>query len=140
MTALQVVTFMDTQMTRCPLQLMGTSMRKVLLLMPSNQNRSTELCFPHYTTAQVTTVRIPKHSFNRRLLSSGAQALENQAPETCPKSVAYWLLGMSGLVATMVTIGGVTRLTRSGLSMTDWRLQGSLPPMNLAEWQKEFDR
>lgn len=89
---------------------------------------------------KVTTVRIPKHSFNRRLLSSGAQALENQAPETCPKSVAYWLLGMSGLVATMVTIGGVTRLTRSGLSMTDWRLQGSLPPMNLAEWQKEFDR
>ena len=43
--------------------------------------------------------------------------------------IGYWLLGMGGLVAGMVTIGGVTRLTRSGLSMTDWKLQGSLPPM-----------
>jgi hypothetical protein len=34
------------------------------------------------------------------------------------KKIAYWLLGMSGLVAGMVTVGGITRLTRSGLSMT----------------------
>ena len=39
------------------------------------------------------------------------------------KRIAYWLFGMSGLVAGMVTIGGITRLTRSGLSMTDWKLQ-----------------
>lgn len=44
------------------------------------------------------------------------------------------------MVAGMVTVGGVTRLTRSGLSMTDWKLQGSFPPMNDEEWQKEFDR
>jgi hypothetical protein len=60
--------------------------------------------------------------------------------ETASKSVAYWLLGMSGLVATMVSIGGITRLTRSGLSMTDWKLQGSLPPLNAEAWQREFDR
>ena len=47
---------------------------------------------------------------------------------------------MSGLVAGMVTIGGITRLTRSGLSMTDWKLQGSLPPTNLQEWEIEFER
>jgi heme A synthase len=35
------------------------------------------------------------------------------------------MFGMSGLVAGMVTIGGITRLTRSGLSMTDWKLQGN---------------
>ncbi len=40
------------------------------------------------------------------------------------KVVGYWLLCMSGLVAGMVTVGGITRLTRSGLSMTDWKLQG----------------
>ncbi|KAG5176688.1 COX15-like protein [Tribonema minus] len=40
----------------------------------------------------------------------------------------------------MVTVGGVTRLTRSGLSMTDWKLQGSLPPLNEAEWEAEFAR
>ena len=59
---------------------------------------------------------------------------------TVPKAVGYWLLGMSGLVAGMVTVGGITRLTRSGLSMTDWKLQGSLPPMNKEEWMVEFDR
>lgn len=56
------------------------------------------------------------------------------------RPLAYWLLTMSGLVAGMVTVGGVTRLTRSGLSMTDWKLQGSMPPMNAAEWEKEFNR
>jgi heme a synthase len=40
----------------------------------------------------------------------------------------------------MVTVGGVTRLTKSGLAMTDWKLQGSLPPMNQQEWQAEFAR
>ena len=47
---------------------------------------------------------------------------------------------MSSLVAGMVTVGGITRLTRSGLSMTDWKLQGSLPPMSEDQWQTEFDR
>lgn len=57
-----------------------------------------------------------------------------------PRPVGFWLLGVGGLVAGMVTVGGITRLTRSGLSMTDWKLQGSLPPMNLAEWEREFER
>jgi heme a synthase len=56
------------------------------------------------------------------------------------KKLAYWLLGVSAMVAGVVTVGGVTRLTRSGLSMTDWKLQGSLPPMNNEEWEKEFAR
>lgn len=56
------------------------------------------------------------------------------------KNIAYWLLSMSGLVAGMVTIGGITRITRSGLSMTDWKLQGSLPPLTLEQWSLEFER
>mmetsp|Transcript_10323 Transcript_10323/g.13043 ORF Transcript_10323/g.13043 Transcript_10323/m.13043 type:complete len:428 (-) Transcript_10323:1915-3198(-) len=54
--------------------------------------------------------------------------------------VAKWILGTSGLVAGMVHVGGVTRLTHSGLSMTDWKPLGSLPPMNVAEWEDEFNR
>lgn len=54
--------------------------------------------------------------------------------------VARWLFGTAGAVAIMTTVGGVTRLTRSGLSMTDWKLQGSLPPISQQEWQEEFDR
>ena len=40
----------------------------------------------------------------------------------------------------MVSVGGLTRLTRSGLSMTDWKLQGGLPPTTRAEWEREFQR
>ena len=44
------------------------------------------------------------------------------------KAVATWLFGTAGAVAVMVTVGGITRMTKSGLSMTDWKIQGSLPP------------
>lgn len=54
--------------------------------------------------------------------------------------VARWLFGCSALVVCMVIVGGLTRLTKSGLSMTDWKPQGSRPPMNLEEWEAEFDK
>ncbi len=53
--------------------------------------------------------------------------------------VVVWLLIMAILVAVMVVIGGITRLTGSGLSMTEWRpLMGTLPPMSTAEWDRVF--
>ena len=53
--------------------------------------------------------------------------------------VTKWLFGMAFLVAIMVVIGGVTRLTGSGLSMVEWRpLMGTLPPMSTLEWQRVF--
>ena len=53
--------------------------------------------------------------------------------------VTRWLFGMALLVAIMVVIGGVTRLTGSGLSMVEWRpLIGALPPLNAAEWDRVF--
>lgn len=55
-------------------------------------------------------------------------------------SVGKWILSTSGLVVAMVHIGGVTRLTKSGLSMTDWKPLGSRPPITTEEWQVEFDR
>ncbi|KAJ1430482.1 cytochrome oxidase assembly protein-domain-containing protein [Ochromonadaceae sp. CCMP2298] len=67
-----------------------------------------------------------------------AQALTPSRVNARP--VAYWIFGMSGLVAAMVSIGGITRLTRSGLSMTDWKLQGNLPPTSQEAWQVEFER
>eukprot|EP00984_Skeletonema_dohrnii_P028806 scaffold18941_cov119-Skeletonema_dohrnii-CCMP3373.AAC.8 len=51
-----------------------------------------------------------------------------------------WLLTTSSLVFGMVHIGGVTRLTKSGLSMTDWKPLGSRPPITLDEWTVEFER
>lgn len=57
------------------------------------------------------------------------------------RAIAIWLLVCSGMVAAMVLIGGITRLTESGLSMTEWRpLIGWIPPLSEAEWQRIFDR
>lgn len=54
--------------------------------------------------------------------------------------VARWLLLCSAMVVAMVVIGGITRLTESGLSMTEWRpLVGWIPPLTEAEWRRVFD-
>ncbi len=56
------------------------------------------------------------------------------------RHVAIWLLVCCGLVFAMVVLGGVTRLTGSGLSMVDWRpIMGWLPPLSDAEWQRAFE-
>jgi heme a synthase len=57
------------------------------------------------------------------------------------KSVRLWLLAGVVMVFFQVVIGGVTRLTDSGLSITEWAvIQGTLPPLNEAEWQVAFDK
>lgn len=73
------------------------------------------------------------------LVKRGLPAL-NSTPLNPYAPVAKWIIGTSGLVAGMVHIGGVTRLTKSGLSMTDWKPLGSLPPITDEEWATEFER
>lgn len=56
------------------------------------------------------------------------------------RSVAMWLLICCVTIFAMVVLGGVTRLTGSGLSMVQWApIMGVLPPLNVAEWQEAFD-
>lgn len=56
------------------------------------------------------------------------------------KSVIYWLLSGCILLFIMVTVGGITRLTNSGLSMTDWHLvTDTFPPLTEEKWQAAFD-
>lgn len=56
------------------------------------------------------------------------------------KRVGYWLLGTAGLVYSIVVLGGLTRLTESGLSITEWKpVTGSIPPLNKDMWEKEFE-
>jgi cytochrome c oxidase assembly protein subunit 15 len=55
------------------------------------------------------------------------------------KPVAIWLFVVAALVLAMVIVGGATRLTDSGLSITEWKpIRGVVPPLNTAEWQAEF--
>ncbi|MEM1132412.1 MAG: COX15/CtaA family protein [Pseudomonadota bacterium] len=56
-----------------------------------------------------------------------------------PIAIANWLWGVALLVFAMVVVGGITRLTESGLSITEWKpVTGALPPLSDAAWSEEF--
>ncbi|WP_138934215.1 heme A synthase [Roseovarius arcticus] len=55
------------------------------------------------------------------------------------RGIRLWLMVLFALVVVMIAVGGLTRLTDSGLSITEWRpLTGAIPPLNVADWQAEF--
>lgn len=55
------------------------------------------------------------------------------------RPVALWLFGMAVLVLAMVVVGGATRLTDSGLSITQWKpLTGAIPPLSREDWEASF--
>ena len=61
------------------------------------------------------------------------------APSARPLALARWLLAVALLVIGIVAVGGITRLTESGLSITEWKpVTGALPPLGEAQWQAEF--
>ncbi|MCZ8320501.1 MAG: COX15/CtaA family protein [Novosphingobium sp.] len=57
-----------------------------------------------------------------------------------PLALARWLFAVAALVVFIVAVGGITRLTESGLSITEWKpVSGVLPPLNEEQWQEAFD-
>src|ERR1700761_7017949 len=69
-------------------------------------------------------------------------AAENFPPSSGLRSrraVGVWLLAVALVILGMVTIGGLTRLTGSGLSITEWNpIMGAIPPLNEAQWADAF--
>lgn len=58
-----------------------------------------------------------------------------------PRAIANWLFVVAVLVVMIVAVGGITRLTESGLSITEWKLvTGILPPLNETAWAVEFEK
>jgi heme a synthase len=58
-----------------------------------------------------------------------------------PDALIKWLMCIAALVFAMVVVGGITRLTESGLSITEWKpITGTLPPLNEAAWVSEFEK
>ena len=58
-----------------------------------------------------------------------------------PIAISNWLYSVAFLVFIMIIVGGITRLTESGLSITEWKLiTGALPPLNEAAWLSEFEK
>jgi len=87
---------------------------------------------PNGTTA-VMIARFPQDSSRRTMDSSPTLTTRN-------KAIATWLLICCGMVFAMIVLGGVTRLTGSGLSMAEWRpIMGVVPPLTDAEWQRVFE-
>jgi len=77
---------------------------------------------------------------------SGARAATGAKPGVAERAkqrnrrvVAFWLFALAALVCAMVLVGGMTRLTDSGLSMVSWHpVMGAVPPLTDADWQAEF--
>ncbi len=62
-------------------------------------------------------------------------------PSGARGAIRLWLVALFALVMAMIVVGGLTRLTDSGLSITEWRpVTGALPPMDEATWQVEFQK
>jgi cytochrome c oxidase assembly protein subunit 15 len=75
-------------------------------------------------------------------MASQAQSRAPAPPQGAgrPGAIANWLLAVAALVFLMVIIGGITRLTESGLSMVRWEpISGTIPPLSEEAWQAEFD-
>jgi len=66
-------------------------------------------------------------------------SLPSDAPVQAPPAIRIWLLCVAVLIVLMIVVGGATRLTDSGLSITEWKpIHGVVPPLSEAEWQEEF--
>lgn len=73
-------------------------------------------------------------------VAAAAKASTKYAAVTKP-AVAYWLYFNAGMVFSIVVVGGLTRLTESGLSITEWNvISGMKPPRSELEWTEEFEK
>ncbi|KZO92205.1 electron transfer protein 1 [Calocera viscosa TUFC12733] len=95
-----------------------------------------------FATSFPLGVRPLEHYFTRRSLATapfGAPLNASPLPPLSPPSVGYWLLSLAAMSFAIVVVGGVTRLTESGLSITEWRpVTGTLPPLTEEAWEVEF--
>lgn len=78
---------------------------------------------------------------NAALFASKRSLARADAPADAERRIGVWLLGVAGLVFAMIIVGGATRLTDSGLSITEWKpLLGAIPPLTHAQWMAEFEK
>lgn len=76
------------------------------------------------------------YQFAMAILAS-AQFLDKPGP----RSVGVWLLGVATLIVAMLAVGGLTRLTGSGLSITEWKpIMGAIPPLSHDAWMDAFHK
>lgn len=94
-----------------------------------NNHKNFYMPFKNFSTA--ASVSVKNTEGLSHLVTAGPHAR---------KAVGTWLFVSAAWVFSMVVLGGLTRLTRSGLSMTDWKFTGRLPPLSDDEWLIEFEK
>ncbi len=88
------------------------------------------------------------HSYAAALTLPGVPAQQRMAHSSsdftahgAARPISLWLIIVTGFLVAMIVVGGATRLTDSGLSITEWKpVTGALPPMSEAAWQEEFQK
>lgn len=103
-----------------------------------------------FSTSVVSHFRIGTFSLNEAAASAATAAAKsasrsgkraNPWPINTAKPLGYLCIGCSILVFAIVVLGGLTRLTESGLSITEWKpVTGAIPPLNEQQWQEEFEK
>lgn len=102
--------------------------------------------FRRSPSSPISYVSSLRHRFSSVAFSPSPKELpivnsSTSAPLLPTPGVGRWLLLSSTLVFAVIVVGGVTRLTESGLSITEWRpITGILPPLSHDEWLEEFEK
>src|SRR3982751_6062284 len=84
----------------------------------------------------------PPHANRRSPMDSALDSTADTRAERAkrPRYLSNLLFFVAALVFAMVLVGGITRLTESGLSITEWKpISGAIPPVTQADWQHAFD-
>lgn len=110
----------------------------------------TPLCQLSIPKQYTTTLKTKSYNNNnivqyltkgRRNMSTNSVTSPSSSPEVTKPIVAHWLYFNAGLVFSIVIVGGLTRLTESGLSITEWNvIAGMKPPRSQLEWEEEFEK
>src|SRR5438034_9728982 len=76
-----------------------------------------------------------------RPMAAEALSMSVSTRKDATPRIAVWLFVCCALVVAMIVVGGVTRLTGSGLSIVEWQpIVGTLPPLSDADWQQTFEK
>ncbi|KAH8018912.1 hypothetical protein HPB51_013978 [Rhipicephalus microplus] len=98
-------------------------------------------CFGSAATSAVKPANVVhgnRDTIGRRLQVTIAQPATEQLTEKSQRAVGKWLLACSGMAFGSIVLGGVTRLTKSGLSMVHWNPFAEFPPFGQQQWEQEF--
>jgi hypothetical protein len=99
------------------------------------------ISFTPHSKSSATLSQVPPAAFNQEENYHRSDSKTDSLPILTTPAVAKWLYLSSGLVFFIVVVGGVTRLTESGLSITEWEpVKGILPPIGEDQWMVEWEK